>query len=164
LRAKDVLLEALRAFKGTVVFVSHDRYFIDNLATRIFEIENGGLREYAGNYEDYLWQKQRQTVADAAAQASRPAAEQADGKQAPRTTKKQNPHRVRKMQERRQELEKEISRCESEITTSELGLANFQSAEESIRLAKLIPELRAHLQEMMQEWEQVSGMLEREDS
>jgi len=164
LRAKDVLLEALRAFKGTVVFVSHDRYFIDNLATRIFEIENGGLREYAGNYEDYLWQKQRQTVADVAAQASRPAVEHADGKQAPRTTKKRNPHLVRKMQERRQELEKEISRCESEITASELGLANFQSAEESIRLAKLIPELRAHLQEIIQEWEQVSVMLEREDS
>ena len=164
LRAKDVLLEALRAFKGTVVFVSHDRYFIDNLATRIFEIENGGLREYAGNYEDYLWQKQRQTVADVAAQASRPAVEHADGKQAPRTTKKRNPHLVRKMQERRQELEKEISRCESEITASELGLANFQSAEESIRLARLIPEIRAHLQEIMQEWEQVSAALEREDS
>ena len=57
LRAKDVLLEALAAFIGTVVFVSHDRYFIDKLATRIFEIENGEVHVFPGNYEDYLWRK-----------------------------------------------------------------------------------------------------------
>ena len=59
LQAKDVLLEALQKFTGTVVFVSHDRYFIDKLATRIFEIENGEFQDYPGNYEDYLWQKER---------------------------------------------------------------------------------------------------------
>src|SRR5579875_2027942 len=58
LRAKDVLLEALSAFSGTVVFVSHDRYFIDRLATRVLEVENGAITAYEGNYEDYLRQKQ----------------------------------------------------------------------------------------------------------
>ncbi|HVA00667.1 MAG TPA: ABC-F family ATP-binding cassette domain-containing protein, partial [Terriglobia bacterium] len=58
LRAKDVLLEALRKYTGTVVFVSHDRYFIDKLATRIFEIGGGEVHDYPGNYEDYLWQKE----------------------------------------------------------------------------------------------------------
>src|SRR5581483_7262664 len=58
MRAKDVLLEALQEYSGTVVFVSHDRYFIDRLATRIFEIENGQVTVYPGNYEDYLWRKQ----------------------------------------------------------------------------------------------------------
>ena len=48
MRAKDVLLEALRDYSGTVVFVSHDRYFIDNLATRIFEIEDGHVHIYPG--------------------------------------------------------------------------------------------------------------------
>src|SRR6516225_8686694 len=57
MRAKDVLLEALRKYSGTVVFVSHDRYFIDNLAARIFEIEDGHVHVYPGNYEDYLWRK-----------------------------------------------------------------------------------------------------------
>ncbi len=57
MRAKDVLLEALRNYTGTVVFVSHDRYFIDNLATRVFEIEDGHVHVYPGNYEDYLWRK-----------------------------------------------------------------------------------------------------------
>src|SRR5277367_1745944 len=58
LRAKDVLLEAIRNFSGTVLFVSHDRYFIDGLATRVFEVEDHRLHIYPGNYEDYLWRKQ----------------------------------------------------------------------------------------------------------
>src|SRR5256712_2392442 len=58
LRAKDVLLEALEKFTGTVVFVSHDRYFIDKLATRVIEIAYREVRVFPGNYEDYLWRKQ----------------------------------------------------------------------------------------------------------
>src|SRR3954470_13901468 len=57
MRAKDVLLTALQKFTGTVVFVSHDRYFIDKLATRIFEVEDGNVTVFPGNYEDYLWRK-----------------------------------------------------------------------------------------------------------
>ena len=45
-------------YTGTVVFVSHDRYFIDKLATRVFEIGDGKVEVYPGNYEDYLWRKQ----------------------------------------------------------------------------------------------------------
>src|SRR6266478_3110925 len=62
LRAKDVLLEALVKYTGTVVFVSHDRYFIDKLATRVFEIGDGKVEIYPGNYEDYLWRKQGGTA------------------------------------------------------------------------------------------------------
>ena len=58
LRAKDVLLDALMKYTGTIVFVSHDRYFIDKLATRVFEIGAGKVEIYPGNYEDYLWRKQ----------------------------------------------------------------------------------------------------------
>src|SRR5207245_2724066 len=58
LRAKDVLLESLQKFTGTVVFVSHDRYFIAKLATRVFEIGDGRVEVFPGNYEDYLWRKE----------------------------------------------------------------------------------------------------------
>ena len=68
MRAKDVLLEALMKYTGTVVFVSHDRYFIDKLATRVFEIGDGKVELYPGNYEDYLWRKEggaaRQTASE----------------------------------------------------------------------------------------------------
>ena len=57
LRAKDVLLDAVKKFTGTVIFVSHDRYFIDAAATRVFEVESGHVHVYPGNYEDYLYRK-----------------------------------------------------------------------------------------------------------
>src|SRR6202522_597047 len=72
LRAKDVLLEALMKYTGTVVFVSHDRYFIDKLATRVFEIGDGRVETYPGNYEDYLWRKQGRSAV--AAEISKPVA------------------------------------------------------------------------------------------
>jgi ATP-binding cassette subfamily F protein 3 len=62
MRAKDVLLEALAVFTGTVVFVSHDRYFIDRLATRVLEVENGAVTSHEGNYEDYLRWKTAQAA------------------------------------------------------------------------------------------------------
>ncbi|MFP5276896.1 MAG: ribosomal protection-like ABC-F family protein [Acidobacteriota bacterium] len=71
MRAKDVLLEAIAAFSGTVVFVSHDRYFIDRLATRILEVENGAITLFEGNYEDYL-RKKEALAAATAAQATQP--------------------------------------------------------------------------------------------
>ncbi|MGD0630869.1 MAG: ABC-F family ATP-binding cassette domain-containing protein [Terracidiphilus sp.] len=63
MRAKDVLLEAIAAFSGTVVFVSHDRYFIDRLATRVLEVEGGKVTSHEGNYEDYLRRKEAQAAA-----------------------------------------------------------------------------------------------------
>ena len=65
MRAKDVLLEAIAAFSGTVIFVSHDRYFIDRLATRVLEVENGSVTAYEGNYEDYLRRKEALAAASA---------------------------------------------------------------------------------------------------
>ena len=62
MRAKDVLLDAISSYTGTVVFVSHDRYFIDRLATRVLEIENGAITAFEGNYEDYLRRKEAQAA------------------------------------------------------------------------------------------------------
>jgi ATP-binding cassette subfamily F protein 3 len=70
MRAKDVLLEALAAFSGTVVFVSHDRYFIDRLATRVLEVENGTVTSHEGNYEDYLRWKAAQVGGAASKESS----------------------------------------------------------------------------------------------
>ncbi len=64
MRAKDVLLDAIDAFSGTVIFVSHDRYFIDRLATRVLEVENGAITTYEGNYEDYLRRKEALAAAE----------------------------------------------------------------------------------------------------
>ena len=164
LQAKDVLLEALQSFKGTVLFVSHDRYFIDKLATRIFEVEGGEFRDYSGNYEDYLWQKGRRAAGPVAApresQVIREVRANEKRQEPGARTKKKNPLLVREMQERRNRLEEAISRCEAEIATCEIDLAHFKSAEESIRLVKLLDERRLRLGDMMIEWEQISMTLD----
>jgi ATP-binding cassette, subfamily F, member 3 len=59
LDSKDVLLDALEDFGGTLIFVSHDRYFVDKLATKVIEIGNGDAVVYPGNYEEFLWSKRQ---------------------------------------------------------------------------------------------------------
>jgi len=59
IRAKDVLLPALLEFEGTMVFVSHDRYFIDRLANKVIHIGDGDVEVYPGGYEEFLWSRQR---------------------------------------------------------------------------------------------------------
>jgi ATP-binding cassette subfamily F protein 3 len=62
LDSKDVLLEALEDFGGTLIFVSHDRYFVDKLATKVINIGDGEALLYPGNYEEFLWsRKQRES-------------------------------------------------------------------------------------------------------
>jgi ATP-binding cassette subfamily F protein 3 len=79
MRAKDVLLDAIREFSGTVLFVSHDRYFIDGLATRVFEVEAGRVHIYPGNYEDYVFRKQGGAAKIAEAAAANPHIDHATG-------------------------------------------------------------------------------------
>ena len=57
LDSKDVLLEALADFGGTLIFVSHDRYFVDRLATKIIAVGHGGIEVYLGTYEQFLWSR-----------------------------------------------------------------------------------------------------------
>ncbi|MBZ5647133.1 MAG: ATP-binding cassette domain-containing protein [Acidobacteriia bacterium] len=164
LRAKDVLLEALERYSGTVVFVSHDRYFIDKLATKVFEIGGGEVGVYPGNYEDYRWRKER----DAVGQAPPPVILEAknDGGQpraaVPHSAKRINPIKRRQMQGRCAELEELIGRAEQGIRECEKALESFVSAEETARQTELLKQRRADLNALMAEWEEVSGVLEAE--
>jgi ATP-binding cassette subfamily F protein 3 len=65
LDSKDVLLEALEDFGGTLIFVSHDRYFVDKLATKVIDIGGGQAVVYPGNYEEWLWSKRQRSMPDA---------------------------------------------------------------------------------------------------
>jgi ATP-binding cassette subfamily F protein 3 len=167
LRAKDVLLEALQKYNGTVVFVSHDRYFIDRLATRVFEIGGGEVHDYPGNYEDYLWQKEgrapRLDEPEPEPATAAPAGGNGHLEEPEEQPKKLNPILLRRMQDRGEELEEAIARAEAEITSCELELADFSSAEESIRLSRQIDELRHAINEMTREWEQIELVLDQSD-
>ena len=172
IRAKDVLLEALSAYTGTVVFVSHDRYFIDKLATRVFEIGNGRVEVYPGNYEDFIWRKQGgaarlQHQVLSSSQTSEPSNGHV-GADAPvplslsgnKPAKRLNPIRRKQMQDRAKELEEEISSLEASIASGESSLQTFVSAEETTRLTRELDQSRAELQERISEWEQIGQELE----
>ena len=168
IRAKDVLLEALEKYSGTVVFVSHDRYFIDKLATRVFEIGDERVEIYPGNYEDYLWRKQGgaaelQAETAKAAGASPvptngnqpPAARAAEPK-----AKRLNPMKRKQMEDRLRKLEEEIGRTEDAIAQCEKELQAFVSAEETQRITRELAEQKAGLQDLMSEWEELSEVLQ----
>src|SRR5947207_8608899 len=171
MRAKDVLLEALSKYTGTVVFVSHDRYFIDKLATRVFEIGSGRVEVFPGNYEDYLWRKQGQPAStmDGAAAASvasvstaQVAVTAAEPEQPPSEArqKRLNPIKLRQMKERIREVEEEIARLEAAVAVSETALQTFVSAEETKKQSDALEQPRADLVARMREWEELAQVLE----
>jgi ATP-binding cassette subfamily F protein 3 len=161
MRAKDVLLTALQAFTGTVVFVSHDRYFIDKLATRIFEVEAGHVTVFPGNYEDYLWRKSGGGAAEAEAEAPMAdAAPSAPVNGAPAGAKRLNPIKLRQMQDRRSSIEEEVTKLEAEIADYEGELSNFVSVDETARVSGLLDRRRAELEALMGEWEEVVAAIE----
>jgi ATP-binding cassette, subfamily F, member 3 len=173
LRAKDVLLNALQKFTGTVVFVSHDRYFIDKLATRVFEIGDGRLEVFPGNYEDYLWRKEEKSgaapdlsflstpghVSTTATTETTPDATLKTESELPKQ-KRLNPIKLKQMKERLQELEEEIARLEAAIATAETALQSFVSVEETQRQTDLLNRAKADLERAMNEWEELGQVLE----
>jgi ATP-binding cassette subfamily F protein 3 len=76
LDSKDVLLEALEDFGGTLIFVSHDRYFVDRLATKIVAVGHGGIEVYPGTYEQFLWSRTQRSATEAPPKAAGKAATQ----------------------------------------------------------------------------------------
>jgi ATP-binding cassette subfamily F protein 3 len=179
MRAKDVLLTSLQDYNGTVVFVSHDRYFLDKLATRVFEVEEGKVHVYPGNYEDYVWRKSgggaavpiasgtgsggqvHPAVAATATRGEAPTspAVAADGVEKP-GDRRLNPIKLRQMKDRRRSIEDEVTRLEVEIADYELALGNFVSVEETRRVNELLTARRADLEALLTEWEEVAQSIE----
>jgi ATP-binding cassette subfamily F protein 3 len=165
LRAKDVLLDALQEYTGTLVFVSHDRYFIDKLATRVFEVADGCVNVYPGNYEDYLWRIGQ--AAAAPGDGREPQIAQADAAldgaplaSEPERPRRLNPIKLRQLRERCETIEEEVARLEAEIAAHESALSGFRSAEETVRLTELLGRRRGDLQALLGEWEEVSTLLD----
>jgi len=164
MRAKDVLLESLEKYNGTVVFVSHDRYFIDKLATRVFEIGGGRIEVFPGNYEDYLWRKQRQQSGEGEAEhaAWTPTLSDVPGyvEQKAQSKKRMNPIKLKQIQERHQQVEQGIAALENGIAECERELQSFVSVEETAKWTELLAKRRGELETLMAEWEEVSQVLE----
>jgi ATP-binding cassette, subfamily F, member 3 len=163
MRAKDILLNALESYSGTIVFVSHDRYFIDKLATKVYEVGNGGVEVYPGNYEDYLWRKGGGAEELEQRLVSAPAAPTLQDVPAPEgsTRKKVNPIKRQQLEDKVARLESEIGAAEGAIAGHEERLANFTSAEESMRVSRELEEMRSRHERLLAEWEECAAELEQ---
>jgi ATP-binding cassette subfamily F protein 3 len=192
LRAKDVLLDAIREFTGTVIFVSHDRYFIDGLATRVFEVEDRRVHIYPGNYEDYLFRKQGGVEKIAQEASSNPHIDAATGMfktLAPRAVidnrnagthevqgalepvtaapaksnvKRLNPIKLKQLEARVAELENELPDLEARILAAEQQQGVFTTAEAAQSLAAELDALREQHEARTAEWEELAMALEEQ--
>jgi len=186
LRAKDVLLNALVEYTGTLVFVSHDRYFIDKLATRVFEVGDGKVEIFPGNYEDFLWRKRggqhvaptlddvldsrahstsktnghAPLLADVASSGNSETHASSNGNGTTEPKKRLNPIKRKQIEDRVRDLEADISRSEAAIAHLETALQNFVSAEQSQRQSHELEQHKANHAGLIKEWEELGEALQ----
>jgi ATP-binding cassette subfamily F protein 3 len=145
------------------MFVSHDRYFIEKLATRVFEVSDRTVHVYPGNFADYLWRKsggaeQTPTIQDVL--VGLPPAEPTPMPVRESAPKRMNPIKLKQMQAQAEQLEARIAELENAIQQSELALSDFVNADEAVRLSMLLESRRIELDTAMAQWESVTAELE----
>jgi ATP-binding cassette subfamily F protein 3 len=180
-KTKEIFQNALQHYSGTIVLVSHDRYFLDQLVQRVFEIRDGGLFEYTGNYS-YFVQKREQEIAAAAAPENAPAADPAQAIAEPAAGKgvfksKEQRRQEAEARNRRGKLKTELKRelpvIELEIavlerlkTKNQLLLCDPEVLRDSKRIKPLMLELskaNPRLVELYRRWEELTRELENID-
>jgi ATP-binding cassette, subfamily F, member 3 len=153
LDSKEILENALDDFPGTIVFVSHDRYFINRLATKVIDIHSNGAVEYLGDYDYYVEKKQEQEelLADK---------ERASLVNNPPVANKQDDDREKKRQERRltrsiDEIEDEITALDERIAAFQEELSNPDYADDHVKLMEIqnnIDNLQAEHDDKAENW------------
>ena len=159
LQSRQFLEELLAEFDGTLLFVSHDRYFIDSLATKVWAIEESVLIPYMGNYTDYRTKKQPilldvpDPVAKKAVVAAKPTVPAA----------KQSNKKAPKIKERTvEDVERDIEKAEAHVKSVEAALSEAAlqaNAEQLTRLSADYEQAKAHVDELLVEWERVADAM-----
>ena len=163
MRTKDVLKEAIQAFDGTVILVSHDRDFLDGLVTKVYEFGDGLVREHLGGIYDFLQKKELQDLKSLEAAPTQSAANadaprQAQGKLSYEEQKEQA-RQLRKVEKEVKEREEAISRIEATLQDLEQQMSTPEGAAD----AALITQYAAHqkeLEQTMADWEAAASRLE----
>ncbi|MCC6628238.1 MAG: ABC-F family ATP-binding cassette domain-containing protein [Chloroflexi bacterium] len=162
--AREALEDVLSDFAGTVLFVSHDRYFIDRLATELWVVDNGGLTTHLGNYTDYVERRQRPAPTPAPATAATPAA---PPPRRPDQAARDQQREMRDQQRRLTALEAEIDRLERRLNqvSHELGVATAdQDIAALARLGTAYDETQARLDAAYGEWTALSEAVLRAEA
>ena len=149
--SREVLENALADFPGTILAISHDRYFINRFATKVCVLEEGGIKEYLGNYDDYFEKISREQEPDGeTAGMTRTALEK---------EKRKSRDEERRLKERKlalKQAEEAVSWAEEEAAALEAALADpdtYQDAEKAARLAKEYQQKKDEIDRLYQAWE-----------
>ncbi|EKN71448.1 ABC transporter [Neobacillus bataviensis LMG 21833] len=161
LDSKEVLENALIDYPGTILFVSHDRYFINRIATKVVELSRHGSAEFLGDYDYYLEKKleQEELAALALAASGKLAAEkealEKNSYQQDKESKKLERQRKRKLEEtelRIEELEEQIQEYEQQLCKPEV----FQNHEMVLEININNEKAKAELEQLMEEWAELA--------
>lgn len=163
MRSKEVLKEAIKAFDGTAIIVSHDREFLDGLVDKVYEFGNKKVREHLGGIYDFLQYKKMQSLSELeaktpVAKSSAETEKTSDSKLSYEARKEQN-RKIRKAEKEVAEMEEVIQQLEAELATmnDKLQLPEFASDSEFIIHYQ---KKQRELEHKMYEWELLSEELE----
>ena len=164
MRSKDVLKEALQAFDGTAIIVSHDREFLDGLVDKVYEFGGGHVREHLGGIYDFLQKKQIENLQElekkTPAEASSSAQETLSASKLSYEAAKEQNRKIRKQERLVAETENVIADLEAEIADLERKLQNPDFAADNANFA--LYEKKKHLLEQkMYEWHLLAEELEQ---
>ena len=170
LQTTEALTDALATYDGTLLFVSHNRAFIRRLATKLWVVHDGGVENYPGTLDDYLWSCQQRDVTPATAAAIKPVAQkrsrQARKEQRRKDAElrsKQN-QGVKPLEKRVAELEQSIARLEKTIAEHNAELSKPEVYEDAARRDDLMQEARTaqrELERAFEEWTESNEKLEQ---
>ena len=150
----EALEAALSDFDGTLLIVSHDRYFINRLATRVLNLDSHGIESFTGGYDDFL-------LALEARQQNAPAQPKKATKENTYQKQKEQNSRIRRTEGRIRRLEEEIDRADADIAALQEALnATAADYEEILRLTNALHEATTAQEARMEEWEQLNEELE----
>jgi ATP-binding cassette subfamily F protein 3 len=167
--AREALEEVLDGYDGTMLFVSHDRYFVDRIANRIWEVADGGITTWIGNYTDMQRAKAKQLAkaqaqsAESAQQPVRAEPELKPAQQARQTTRT-NERALRDAQKRLNAAERLVSRLEGRLNTlsDELTRAGIdQRVDKVAELGREYESVQEELERAYAEWGEANAALEQ---
>lgn len=158
--SKEVLENALIDFDGTLLFVSHDRYFINRVATQVLELSEEGSTLYLGDYDYYL-EKKAELEALAAAQAEAvPASSMEEVTSNDYHLQKQNQKELRKITRRIEQLEAEMEELDQKIQDITETMHSTNDAADLVQLQSELDQLTVQQEAVMEEWAELSEQVE----
>ncbi|MCD8183348.1 MAG: ABC-F family ATP-binding cassette domain-containing protein [Bacteroides sp.] len=173
MRSKDVLKDAIREFDGTVIIVSHDRDFLDGLATKVYEFSGGLVKEHLGGIYDFLQKKQIESLNElqkSPALSAFPSAGKntsANGADASQPSPTKLSYEEQKeLNKKLKKLERRVSDCEAEIEQTEAAIAILEAkmatpeGSADMSFYEQHQKLKAQLDRVMEEWDTASTELE----